>query len=85
MLKSIDARSEESWQMASKIWEWAEPGYQETRSAALLAETFEVEGFTVRRAAAVIPTAFRIRAKRQCRLVVFGAESLRWRDAVAKG
>jgi aminobenzoyl-glutamate utilization protein B len=44
--------------MAQKIWGWAEPGYQEKRSAALLAETLETAGFKVERGVAKIPTAF---------------------------
>ncbi len=26
---SIDARADEAWDTAQKIWNWAEPGYQE--------------------------------------------------------
>src|SRR5205085_10909598 len=56
--EAINSRAEASWQMAQKIWGWAEPGYHETRSAALLAEALEAAGFTVRRGVAKIPTAF---------------------------
>ncbi len=56
--ESIQARSEASWQMAHQIWSWAEPGYHETRSAALLAEALEAAGFKVERGVAKIPTAF---------------------------
>lgn len=55
---SIDARLDDAWQAALKIWDWAEPGYQETRSSALLADILEREGFTVERGVAEIPTAF---------------------------
>jgi aminobenzoyl-glutamate utilization protein B len=55
---SIQARSNRAWEMAQKIWGWAEPGYQEKRSAALLAETLEAAGFRVDRGVAKIPTAF---------------------------
>jgi aminobenzoyl-glutamate utilization protein B len=58
LVKSVDARADESWQLAKKIWEWAEPGYQETRSAAALADYLETAGFTVKRGVAKIPTAF---------------------------
>src|SRR5690348_3475170 len=58
LTRSIEARSAASWEMALKIWEWAEPGYQEKRSAALLADTLEKAGFKVRRGVAGIPTAF---------------------------
>jgi aminobenzoyl-glutamate utilization protein B len=54
----ITAHIDSSWQMASKIWEWAELGYQEKRSSALLADTMEEAGFRVERGVAGIPTAF---------------------------
>src|SRR5205807_547705 len=41
-----------------KIWSWAEPGYQETRSSVLLAEALAAAGFQVQRGVAKIPTAF---------------------------
>ncbi len=44
--------------MAKKIWDWAELGYQEKRSAALLAEKMEAAGFRVERGVADIPTSF---------------------------
>jgi len=56
--ESIRKREDASWEAALKIWNWAEPGYQETRSSALLAGMLEEAGFTVRRNAAGIPTAF---------------------------
>lgn len=55
---SIDARLEDGWQSALKIWDWAEPGYQEVKSSTLLAETLESSGFTIERGVADIPTAF---------------------------
>jgi aminobenzoyl-glutamate utilization protein B len=55
---SIQARADASWQMARSIWGWAEPGYQETRSAALLADALDKAGFKVERGVAKIPTAF---------------------------
>jgi aminobenzoyl-glutamate utilization protein B len=58
LYQSINARAEASWEMASKIWSWAETGYQEKRSAALLADLFETAGFKVQRGVAKIPTAF---------------------------
>ena len=54
----IDARDDEAWKAAHQIWEWAEPGYQETKSAALLADMLEKDGFRVTRGVADIPTAF---------------------------
>jgi aminobenzoyl-glutamate utilization protein B len=58
LAKSIAGRSAASWEIACKIWGWAEPGYQEVRSAALLAETLEAGGFKIERSVAKIPTAF---------------------------
>lgn len=55
---AIRQRSDRSWEMARKIWEWAEPGYQEKRSSALLADALEAGGFKVKRGVADIPTAF---------------------------
>ena len=44
---AIEARAEPTWQAALQIWEWAEPGYQEEKSSALLAQMLEHEGFKV--------------------------------------
>jgi aminobenzoyl-glutamate utilization protein B len=57
-VKAADAHAEAYWPTALKIWEWAEPGYQETKSSAALAELAEKAGFTVKRGIAGIPTAF---------------------------
>src|SRR5207244_8116710 len=54
----IVARADSSWAMARQIWDWAEVGYQEKRSAALLADALESGGFRVQRGVAGIPTAF---------------------------
>jgi aminobenzoyl-glutamate utilization protein B len=55
---SIREREAQSWEAALKIWNWAEPGYQETKSSGLLAEMLEQAGFKIDRKAAGIPTAF---------------------------
>ena len=55
---SIRDRGDQTWQMARKIWGWAEPGYQEQKSSQLLAQTLEDAGFEVQRKVAGIPTAF---------------------------
>jgi aminobenzoyl-glutamate utilization protein B len=55
---SVKEREAESWELAKKIWQWAEPGYKEHKSAALLANTLEKAGFKVQRGIAGIPTAF---------------------------
>src|SRR5262245_26014400 len=57
-VKAAAARADANWPTALKIWEWAEPGYQEKKSAALLAEVAEKAGFTVKKNVADIPTAF---------------------------
>ncbi len=51
-------RRDADWDAALQIWEFAEPGYQETRSSALLCERLEAEGFRIERGVAEIPTAF---------------------------
>ena len=55
---SIHDRGDASWAMAQKIWTWAETGYQEKQSSALLAGALEAAGFRVQRGVAQIPTAF---------------------------
>jgi len=54
----LDARAAELGDIAQKIWDLAEVGYEETRSSALLVGELEAHGFTVRRGVAGIPTAF---------------------------
>ncbi|MEQ8558009.1 MAG: amidohydrolase [Henriciella sp.] len=44
--------------LASQLWEWAEVGYQETKSSGLLQDTLSNEGFEVEAGVAGIPTAF---------------------------
>jgi aminobenzoyl-glutamate utilization protein B len=44
--------------VSRKIWEFAEMGYQETRSSALLQQTLAATGFDVKAGVAQIPTAF---------------------------
>ena len=58
MINSIDQKADHHWQIAYQIWQWAEPGYQEKKSSALLAENLEKAGFTIERGIAEIPTAF---------------------------
>jgi aminobenzoyl-glutamate utilization protein B len=57
-IKSASAHADANWPTALKIWEWAEPGYQEKKSAAALAEVAEKAGFTLKKNVAGIPTAF---------------------------
>lgn len=58
LIKSIKQRDKQTWEAALKIWNWAEPGYQESKSSALLADMLEKAGFKVERKVAGIPTAF---------------------------
>lgn len=54
----VDLRYAETERLARALWEYAEVGYQETKSSALLQSTLEAEGFTVNAGVAGIPTAF---------------------------
>lgn len=56
--RSLDARTQPFSDIAMEIWDLAELGYQEARSAALLAGELEAHGFSVERGVAGIPTAF---------------------------
>lgn len=58
VLKKLDSKSEVYGGIAQNIWELAEMGYQEEKSSALLQETLSVEGFTIKKGVAGIPTAF---------------------------
>jgi aminobenzoyl-glutamate utilization protein B len=57
-IKSASAHADANWPTALKLWEWAEPGYQEKKSADALARIAEKAGLTVKRGIAGIPTAF---------------------------
>jgi aminobenzoyl-glutamate utilization protein B len=58
VLASIDANAKNYVDVAMKIWSFAEVGYQETRSSALLQEQLKNAGFAVSAGVAEIPTAF---------------------------
>jgi aminobenzoyl-glutamate utilization protein B len=58
LFETIARLDDQTWKAALRIWEWAEPGYQEQKSSALLASMLEEAGFTLRRNVAGIPTAF---------------------------
>jgi aminobenzoyl-glutamate utilization protein B len=58
MLESVQTNEAKTWEVAAKIWQLAEPGYQEFESSKLLADTLEHAGFRVERGVAEIPTAF---------------------------
>ena len=57
-MKNIEDRQKEYAEVAMKIWEWAEVGYQEERSSALLQEMLKKSGFEVTSGVAGMPTAF---------------------------
>jgi len=54
----LDGRFGQLSGVADQIWGWAEVGYMETKSSALLEKELEDAGFTVTRGVADIPTAF---------------------------
>jgi aminobenzoyl-glutamate utilization protein B len=54
----VDTNRDNIIHMADRLWELAEPGMLEYRSAELLAQELEKEGFTVERGVAGMPTAF---------------------------
>ena len=55
---SLETEREHYAGIAFKIWDYAELGYQETRSSQLLQDTLADEGFEVKVGVAEIPTAF---------------------------
>ena len=58
MLQRIDARRESYATVAKQIWGFAEVGYQEEKSSALLQQQLRAAGFQVKGGVADIPTAF---------------------------
>lgn len=58
IISSIDAKKDEYDKIAHQIWEYAEPGYLEVKSSALLQEELKAAGFEVTAGVAGIPTAF---------------------------
>lgn len=58
VFKSIDSKNDQYTDIAHRIWEFAEVGYQEVKSSALLQETLTQAGFKVEKGVAGIPTAF---------------------------
>lgn len=58
VIASIESRYDTYASTASKIWELAEVGYQEEKSAIILAKLLKDEGFTINKGVAEIPTAF---------------------------
>lgn len=58
ILAKLDAKSEAYGAIAQEIWNYAEMGYQETKSSSLLQKTLQEEGFKIKIGVAEIPTAF---------------------------
>jgi aminobenzoyl-glutamate utilization protein B len=58
LIKQVDERAEQTANLSDQIWDWAEVGYQEEKSSALLQQALKVEGFDVKAGVAGIPTAF---------------------------
>ncbi len=58
VIADIQSKQNQYADMALKIWSYAEVGYQETKSSALLQEKLKAEGFTINTGVAEIPTAF---------------------------
>jgi aminobenzoyl-glutamate utilization protein B len=58
VLKKMDSKSGDYDKIALQIWDWAEMGYQEVQSSALLQKTLADEGFRIKTGVAGIPTAF---------------------------
>lgn len=54
----VEARADDTVRVARQIWEWAEVGYQEEKSSALLQSELAKAGFAVKSGVAEIPTAF---------------------------
>lgn len=58
VIEGIEAKRQAYADVALQIWKFAETGYQETKSSALLEARLAEAGFTVQKGVADIPTAF---------------------------
>jgi len=58
IIASIQSKESAYADIAHQIWEYAEPGYLETKSSALLQSELKTAGFNVQPGVAGIPTAF---------------------------
>ncbi|WP_116106038.1 amidohydrolase [Lewinella sp. IMCC34191] len=58
VLQDIDRQADDYFAVAKQIWDFAEVGYQEEESSALLQQLLKDEGFTIEAGVADIPTAF---------------------------
>lgn len=57
-IANVEAEAERTHRVAQQLWDWAELGYLEERSSALMVEELTAEGFTIEGGIAEIPTAF---------------------------
>ena len=58
VIASVEAKYDITSNIARKLWEWAEVGYQEERSTKLMQDTLAARGFAIQAGVADIPTAF---------------------------
>ena len=58
IIDQLDKKSTQYAEIAHSIWEWAEMGYLEEKSSALLQKTLSDQGFEIKKGVAGIPTAF---------------------------
>ena len=58
IIKKLEDEKANYYQMAETIWKWAEPGYLENKTTALLQQTLKNQGFSIVTGIADIPTAF---------------------------
>ncbi|GAB3919843.1 amidohydrolase [Larkinella terrae] len=58
VMAGLDNKSAHYGTLSKQIWDWAEVGYQEEKSSALLQQELTKEGFTIKAGVAGIPTAF---------------------------
>ena len=58
LTKKLDDEKAKYAEIAATIWKWAEPGYSENKTTALLQENLKKEGFKIETGIADIPTAF---------------------------
>ncbi|MGA1736601.1 MAG: hypothetical protein ACO4AD_07765, partial [Pseudomonadales bacterium] len=58
LLADLEAQQPRLGSVALSLWDWAEVGYQEVKSSALLQETLREAGFRVTSGVAGMPTAF---------------------------
>ena len=58
VIQAVDKQKSEMIEMSDKIWSYAEVAFEESKSSKLLADYAELQGFTLERAVAGMPTAF---------------------------